>query len=290
MIGVAATADALKALIEAGDPNIKQGVAWTPHRPLAAGQVGGRHPLRPRLRVRAQGRPARRHRRAGGRRQRHRARPGAARRHRLGQDLHHGAGDRPHQPAGADPRAQQDAGRAALRRVQELLPQQRGGIFRLVLRLLPARGLRPAHRHLCREGKLDQRADRPDAPRRHPRADRARRRHHRRVGLLHLRHRLRRDLYGDDLHRETRRDDRPAPAHRRPRRPAVQALRRRFFPRRVPRARRQRGAVPGPLRGPRLAPRLLRRRGRVHRRVRPAHRPQDAGPLLREESTPTRIT
>ncbi len=33
MIGVAATADALKALIEAGDPNIKQGVAWTPHRP-----------------------------------------------------------------------------------------------------------------------------------------------------------------------------------------------------------------------------------------------------------------
>ncbi len=33
MVGVAATADALKALIEAGDPNIKQGAAWTPHRP-----------------------------------------------------------------------------------------------------------------------------------------------------------------------------------------------------------------------------------------------------------------
>ena len=50
--------------------------------------------LQARVGVRAQGRPAHRHRRAGRRRQRARAQPGAARRHRLGQDLHHGQGDR----------------------------------------------------------------------------------------------------------------------------------------------------------------------------------------------------
>ena len=58
---------------------------------------------------------------------------GAARRHRLGQDLHHGEGDRADAAPGADPRAQQDAGGAALRRVQELLSRQRGRIFRLAI-------------------------------------------------------------------------------------------------------------------------------------------------------------
>ncbi len=33
MTGAAATADSLQALLAAGDPNIKQGAAWTPHRP-----------------------------------------------------------------------------------------------------------------------------------------------------------------------------------------------------------------------------------------------------------------
>jgi excinuclease ABC subunit B len=44
----------------------------------------------------------------------------------------------------------------------------------------------------------DQRADRPDAPLGHPGAAGARRRDHRGVGVLHLRHRLGRDLFGDD--------------------------------------------------------------------------------------------
>jgi hypothetical protein len=53
-----------------------------------------------------------------------RARPGAARRHRLGQDLHHGPRGHRGGPAapGADPGAEQDAGRAALRRVQAFFP------------------------------------------------------------------------------------------------------------------------------------------------------------------------
>ena len=43
-----------------------------------------------------------------------------------------------------------------------------------------------------------------------------------------------------------RREDRPAPAHRRPRRAAVQAHRRRFPPRHLPRPRRHRRPLPGP--------------------------------------------
>ena len=109
------------------------------------------------------------------------------------------------QRPGADPRAQQDAGRAALWRVQELLPRQRGRVFRVLLRLLPAGSLCPAHRHLYREGLVDQRADRPHAPCGDARADGARRRDHRRLRVLHLRYRLGRDLYGDDVQPEARR-------------------------------------------------------------------------------------
>ena len=93
---------------------------------------------------------------------------------------------------------------------------------------------------------LDQRADRPDAPLGDPRAAGARRRHHRRLGLLHLRHRLGRDLHGDDLHGDARRADRAAPAHRRPRGPAVQAQPVGFRARHLPGARRRRSSSSPP--------------------------------------------
>ena len=48
---------------------------------------------------------------------------------------------------------------------RELLPRQRGRVLRQLLRLLPARGVHPVERHLHREGRLDQRRDRPPAPR-----------------------------------------------------------------------------------------------------------------------------
>ncbi len=63
-----------------------------------------------------------------------------------------------------------------------------------------------AVRHLHREGKLGERGDRPDAPLGHPRAARTRRRDHRRLGLVPLRHRLGRDLFGDDLRPEEGRE------------------------------------------------------------------------------------
>ena len=172
---------------------------------------------------------------------------GAARRHRLRQDLHHGQGDRGDAAPRHHPGAEQDAGGAALWRVQELLPRQRGGIFRQLLRLLPARSLCAAHRHLYREGFLDQRADRPHAPFGDAGAAGARRRHHRGLGVVHLRYRLGRDLHRDDLCAEEGRAHRPAAVDRRPRGAAIQAHAGRFHPRHLSRARRRHRHLPGAL-------------------------------------------
>src|SRR3546814_11225935 len=94
--------------------------------------------------------------------------------------------------------AQQDPRRAALWRVQELLSQQRGRIFRQLLRLLPARGLCAAIGYVHREGKLGERGDRPDAAFGDAIVARTRRRHHRRLGFVPLRHRLGRDVRSDE--------------------------------------------------------------------------------------------
>ena len=199
-MGVAATAQALETSAARGPAGIRRSRPLDAAPAAAAGEIRRRQALRHQVRLRAEGRPAAGDQGTGRGRQAPRPHAGAARRHRLGQDLHHGQGDRGDAAPGAHPRAQQDAGGAALRRVQELLPRQRGRVFRHLLRLLPAGSLRPAHRHLYREGILDQRADRPHAPFGDARAARARRRHHRRLGVVHLRHRLGRDLFGDDLH------------------------------------------------------------------------------------------
>ena len=255
IVGASATMDSLKALLEAGDPNLREkspGRRTGPARPEKS-EGGIRFELVSEFEP--AGRPADRHRRAGrGRRSAHERDQvllgvtGSGKTFTMAQVI------AAHAAPGADPRAQQDAGRAALRRVQELLPRQRGRVFRLLLRLLPARGLRPAHRHLHREGILDQRADRPHAPLGHARAAGARRRHHRRLGLLHLRHRLGRDLHGDDLRREGRRAARPARSSSPISSPCTTSAHdARFHARHLPRARRHRRDLPRPLRGPRLA-------------------------------------
>ena len=249
----------------------------------AAREIGRRHPLSPEIRLHARRRPADRHRRARRRRAPAGTRPGAARGHRLRQDLHDRAGHRRNAASGPDPRAQQDPGRPALRRVQVVLSRQRRRVFRLLLRLLPAGGLRSAHRPLHREGFIDQRADRPHAPLGDAGAARARRRRHRRLRVVHLRHRLGRDLYGHVVRPVGRRAHRAAPAHRRPRRPAIQAHQHGFLARHLPRARRRDRAVPRPLRGPRLAHRPVRRRDRDAHRVRPAHRPEDQRAEIRQD-------
>ena len=140
----------------------------------------------------------------------------AARRDRHRQDDDDGRRD----PGAAAPDAragpQQDAGRPALQRVSDVLPRQRGRVLRLLLRLLPARGVRPVERPLHREGLRDQRGGRPPAARRDRRAVRPPRRDHRRQRERHLRPRLARDL----------RDEHAGPAQgrrHRPRRAAAKA-------------------------------------------------------------------
>ena len=113
--------------------------------------------------------------------------PGPARGDRDGQDLHPRQGHREGQPPDPRPRPQQDARRAALRRVPRVLPGEQGRVLRQLLRLLPARGVPAPQRHVHREGLVAQRRDRPAAARRDPRAVRAARRDHRRLGLVHLR-------------------------------------------------------------------------------------------------------
>ena len=238
-------------------------------------------------RVRARRRPANRDPRPMGRHPDGRARSGAAGRHRLRQDVHHGQADRARAAPDADPGAEQDAGGPAVRRDEAVLPGQRRGVFRQLLRLLPAGSLRPAHRHLRGEGQPDQRGDRPHAPRGHAKPAGAQRRGDRRLRLLHLRHRLGRNLLPHGGQAGGGRQDRPRHARPRPGGAAVPAQRHGVPARHVPAARRHGGHLPLALRGPRLARQPVRRRDRVDQRVRPADRRGDGGadgdPRLRQQ-------
>ena len=123
-----------------------------------------------------------------------RAVPDAARRHRHRQDDDDGRGRRASPEAGAGDRPQQDARRPAVQRVPDLLPAQRGRVLRLLLRLLPARGLRPQQGPVHREGLGDQPGDRPAAALGDGGAVRPPRRADRRERVVHLRPGLAADL------------------------------------------------------------------------------------------------
>ena len=117
-------------------------------------------------------------------------------------------------------------------------------LLRQLLRLLPARGLHPAARHLHRERRLDQRGDRPPAAGHDQLAGQPPRRDHRRQRVVHLRLGLAGRLQGDDGRpsqwaTSIDRDEVLAQAGRHP----VRAQRHRLRPRQVPRARRLRRAL-----------------------------------------------
>ena len=188
--------------------------------------------------------------------------------------------DREDPAPGARDRAQQDARRPALQRVPGVLPGERGRVLRLLLRLLPARGLHPAGRSLHREGLVAERRHRPAAAVGHVLAHDPARRRRRRVGLVHLRARLSRGVAraradpGGGGGAGPRR--RPPEADREPVRPQRHDPRARSLPRE---GRRHGGAAREPGDGvPRL---LLRRRGRADHALRPAH-----GRGLREARQP----
>ena len=95
--------------------------------------------------------------------------PDAARDHRLGEVVHDRRGDRG--GAAADDRAgaEQEPRCPARERVPRALPEEPGRVLRLVLRLLPTRGVPALDRHVHREGLVDQRRDRPAPPLGHQR-------------------------------------------------------------------------------------------------------------------------
>ena len=169
-----------------------------------------------------------------------------------------------------DARAQQDARGPALQRVPDLLPAQLGRVLRLVLRLLPARGVRPVARPLHREGLGDQPGDRPAPPRRDRLAVRPARRRDRRLGLGDLRPRLARDLQRELPGAGQGRQRRPRRAPAQARLAPVQPQRPGAGPRHVPRPRRHAGGLPR-LRGDRVPRDAVRRRGRAAAALRPAH-------------------
>ena len=148
-------------------------------------------------------------------------------------------------------------------------PQQRGRVLRLLLRLLPARGLRPVEGPLHREGLGDQPGDRPAAPRRHGGAVRPARRRDRRLRVGDLRPRLAGDVQRQLPDPAQGRRRRPRRAAAQARLPPVQPQRHGARARHVPRARRHAGGLPGLRRDgvPRAA---VRRRGRAPAALRPA--------------------
>ena len=188
-------------------------------------------------------------------------------RHR--QDGHDGLDRRADSEADARDRAQQDARRAALQRVPRVPPAERRRVLRLLLRLLPARGVRPPGGSLHREGRVDQRRHRPAPPCRDRGAPGAQGRADRRLRVLHLRHRLAGRVRGEDGGARRRARDRPRRHAPEARRHPVRAQRLDPRPRALPRAgRRRRGAAGA--HGVGLPDLLLRGRGRVHLALRPA--------------------
>ncbi len=148
-------------------------------------------------------------------------------------------------------------------RVQGVLSAQRGALLRQLLRLLPAGSVHPAARHLHREGRLDQRGDRPPAAGGDQRAGEPARRDHRGQRVVHLRLGFARGLPGDDGRRcasgrSVDRDEMLAQLV------DIQYERNDvdFERGQVPRARRLRRDL-AVLRGVRLPDRVLGRRGRA---------------------------
>ncbi len=276
---VTATVDALAKLIESGNPLFKDGKLWTPHRPARPEKSEGGIAIRMVSEYQPAGdQPTAIADLVGGLESGERSQvllgvTGSGKTFTMAKVI-----EETQRPAVI--LAPNKTLGPALQRVQELLPRQCGGIFRFLLRLLSAGSLCAALRHLYREGKLHQRADRPHAPLGDALSAGARRRHHRRLGLLHLRYRLGRDLYGHDLPDGGGRPARPAPAARRPRGPAIQAPRDGFPARLLPGARRYDRDLPRPPGGCRLAHLHVRRRDRRHHRIRSADRPQDRRPEI----------
>ena len=206
----------------------------------------------------------------------------AARGHRFGQDVHDGQRDRGAEQTDADHEPQQDAGGPTVRRIQEFLPRERRRVFRLLLRLLPARGLYSVDRHVYRERPVDQRRNRKNASQHELGSAQRAQRYHRRVErIVHLRYREPRGFPRHVRRTPGGRRDQPQQAVVRPRGRALHAQRGRFQARYVPRERRY-GRHLRRLRGQVLPGDFLRQRNRNDLLDRPAYGPAPRGARSRD--------
>ena len=122
-LGATASADALKALIETGRPEFRNQV-WVPHRPPRPQKSEGGKKFKLVAPFEPKGdQPQAIEELVKGLQDNERMQVLLGR-HRLGQDLHDGADHRAAAAAGADPGAEQDAGGAALWRVQVVLSRK----------------------------------------------------------------------------------------------------------------------------------------------------------------------
>ena len=194
-----------------------------------------------------------------------------SRRDRDGQDGDDGLGDGGAPAPRARDRAQQDARGAALQRVPGVLPRERRRVLRLLLRLLPARGVRPAGRSLHREGLVAERRHRAPPARCDELAPDATGRRRRRERLVHLRAGLAGGVARARSDPGGRRRARPRRAPADADRLAVRPQRHRPRARALPGARRHRRGAAGERRD--RVPHLdVRRRGGADLALRPAHR------------------
>ena len=224
------------------------------HRSRAPrGAVQGRRRLRP------ERRPARRDRRD------HQAAPGRRagrrppRRDRHRQDRDRRVGGRAGPAADPGHAAQQDAGGPVRQRAAPAVPGQRRRVLRLLLRLLPARGLHPPDRHLHREGLLDQRGGRAAAALGDQLAAHPARRDRGGLGVVHLRPRHPAGIHRPDAPPQGRRGARPRRHPPSPGPDAIHAQRHDVLAWQLPGPRRHPRDLPG-LRGAPGPRRVLRRR------------------------------
>ena len=243
------TAKSLQALLETGSPFIEPGKPWTPHRPERPEKSEGGIRLHDEIGFLPVGRPADRDRRSRRRHPPAGARPGSARRHRLGQDLHHGQGDRGDAAPGADPRARTRRWRrSSTASSRASSPTTRSSTSSPTTTITSRRPTSRARTPISRRNPRSTSRSTACAIRRRARCWNATTSSSS-PRLLHLRYRLGRDLYGDDL-LDMKLGERieQRQLHRRSRRAAIQAHPARFFARHLPGARRHVIELwPGPL-------------------------------------------
>ena len=201
-----------------------------------------------------------------------------ARGHRQRQNIHDGPDHSTASDADTHNDAQQDAGGAALQRIQRLFPRQPCRVLHKLLRLLPARSLYTEAGSIHRKGQLHKRGARTPEAQRHCEPAHLRRRYRGRLRLRELRPRKPDRVQKDGPETRNRRRDRAANPPSAPRGDGLQKKRQLLRQGRLPPERRRCRHLPGIQRRRSAAGGVFRRRDRGDIYLRPSYQPEDFGP------------